>query len=84
MVRRSPRHKERCLLIGKRSKWSIVRHCHKVTVGDASARVYGETAMAVCRGDAQRCVPVLGMNHANGIDAGTRVDVEQGVIVGRW
>jgi hypothetical protein len=42
MDRRSPRHKERCLFIGKRSKWAIVHHGYKAIVGDASARVHGE------------------------------------------
>jgi hypothetical protein len=53
MAQRSPRHKEHCLFIGKRSKWAIVRHGYKAIMDDASARVYGETLMPVCCVDAQ-------------------------------
>jgi hypothetical protein len=84
IAERSPRQKERCLFIGKRSKWAIVRHWYKAVMGDSSARVKGKRLWPFVVVIPKAWVPTLGVDHANGADVGERVDVDDSLIVGRW
>jgi hypothetical protein len=76
MDRRSPRHKERYLFIGKRSWLAMLRHEYKATVGNVSARVHGENVWPCVMVMLMAWAPALWMVRSNKLDPSAGADVE--------